>query len=525
MFLDHALHVLLTAMPGFKLSRHGSSNASSILYDVTGVKSDKRLKSNTTIRDMYGVQVVSIHIDMKEYSLFRSLPKRVDFSLRHLASTLPKSRVFRALTVTPNTRFYTDDHFDHYAAIAKGQRNAEFIYLPPKSHDPTTNPGELSQVSAWIQKDEPPAFGVSPISRTPDLFLEIGTRISTAASLCGDLSVISGLSFIGGAGSSNSSISNLCRSLGLEKGALMTSLRVVNFDILQVHQLSSFGTLTTLDLHDIKKPEKFLGKAAGATAELRRFTISYSGFPDNGKQVEFKTKFAMSLRQIIRRNTKLEALCVQVKNIQGLTAAQLISELPPTLELLHFTYSGSDFFRAEHYKLLAEKCPLLRGVGTTMNYALSSDPGHSEQFSNIKCKQAITGLRSLAHLEYFTIVRFTGVEPHYPSDLASYLYGIAEDQNVDFGCIISVYLRQSSYRRSQQQPLGDHFMLNKLGIAVKFQPTIQNMVKDIMYLSASFGKTMADFAAAEGLRFQYNGPNDIETNVGRSWSSESLVRV
>jgi hypothetical protein len=91
--------------------------------------------------------------------------------------------------------------------------------------------------------------------------------------------------------------------------------------------------------------------------------------------------------------------------------------------------------------------------------------------------------------------------------------------------IISIYLRQSSYRRAQPRFVGNHFMVEEPKTIFKFEPTLQTMVKDLICLSASFGRTMTEFAAAEGERYQYEGPHDVETEVGWTSGPESLVKV
>jgi hypothetical protein len=60
---------------------------------------------------------------------------------------------------------------------------------------------------------------------------------------------------------------------------------------------------------------------------------------------------------------------------------------------------------------------------------------------------------------------------------------------------------------------------------VKFEPTLQTMVKDLTCLSTSFDRTMTEPAAAEGVRYQYEGPHDVETEVGWTPGPESLVKV
>jgi hypothetical protein len=67
-------------------------------------------------------------------------------------------------------------------------------------------------------------------------------------------------------------------------------------------------------------------------------------------------------------------------------------------------------------------------------------------------------------------------------------------------------------------------MVDQDGHLIKFKPVKE--VKAIQLLSASFGRTMAEYAEAEGVRYQFDGPTDIKTNI--SWSGddwETKLRV
>jgi hypothetical protein len=144
----------------------------------------------------------------------------------------------------------------------------------------------------------------------------------------------------------------------------------------------------------------------------------------------------------------------------------------------------------------------------------------------------------MPHLAYFTVLKFDSPKRYRPEDLANIIYKIAEEQYIDeevinlddikeleFKPIISVHLRQSSYRRAQPRFVGNHFMVEEPKTIVKFEPILQTMVKDLICLSVSFGMTMAGLAAAEGIRYQYEGPHNVETEVGWTSGPESLVKV
>jgi hypothetical protein len=533
--LKHAMPLLLVALPGLDLTRLGSENASLDLYGMTGRESDKQLGTGNAIRKLSGVRALSLHISTYDHD---SLPGYVDESLQYLTSTLAKSKILRALTVTPSTRFYKDDHFDQYETIAKGQHNIQFICLPPKLIDADSNPGEFTQISAWIQKDPPPTSGTSLVSRSPDLFLEKSTRISTAVELSGSLEQVYGLSFMGQKGSKNLSLSGLCRSLGLQEGLPLQSLRFANLEMVKVSQLSKLGNFTTLELHDIKDPDGILSNLMKSAKQLRRFVLSYSGYPDNGRLAELKPKVGKSLRQIVVNNINLEELCIQVNSVHALSAEQLISDLPSTIKLLHVTSSESEFFGPKDYALLAAKCPSIRGIGATMHFTPASKTPYQQPMFKLKCEQIITGLRKMPDLAYVTVQRFDSPKKYRAEDLANIIYKIAKEQDIDEGVInlddikelkfkpiISVHLRQSSYRRAQPCCVGNHFMVEEPKTIVKFEPTLQTMIKDLICLSASFGRTMTEFAAAESVRYQYEGPHDVETEVGWTSGPESLVKV
>jgi hypothetical protein len=59
-------------------------------------------------------------------------------------------------------------------------------------------------------------------------------------------------------------------------------------------------------------------------------------------------------------------------------------------------------------------------------------------------------------------------------------------------------------------------MVKEDGHLIEFKPTKRKLVEYIRLLSASFARSMVEYAEAEGLRYQFDGPTDIKTKIG--WS-------
>jgi len=144
----------------------------------------------------------------------------------------------------------------------------------------------------------------------------------------------------------------------------------------------------------------------------------------------------------------------------------------------------------------------------------------------------------MAHLEYLTVIRFCKVRQYRPKDLAEYLYEIAAKQDIDdmilssdstdcydFDPIISIHCRQQTYASSQKRALGDHFKTNKEGRVIKFEPSGRDIVRNLRFLSALFGRNMTECAAADGVRYQFDGPHDVRPEIGWVGGRESLVQV
>ena len=349
-----------------------------MLYAITGQDKDKTLGVARDVGPSVGTRALSIYIKDQDHQM---RPDRVNLALRQFVFMLPLSRTFHALTVTGGSCLYTKEQFDLYGQLARNRPSLQMIYLPRKHICPLDNPGEVAQVSLWIQRDAPPALYTSTTPRKPDLFLENSTLLAPARELAGDLRNVHGLSFFGGDDSGVFSVSNLCRSMGIQDGTNTTSLRFTNMDIVHSHRLSNLSNLAALDLHDIKKPDKVLDAASDHATQLKRLTVAYSGYANFAKLAKFKDKIGASLYRLVRNNGRMKELCIYVQDVQWHTPEDIIAVLPTTLEHLTIIKGSSDFFRPEHYAPVAARCRRLRGMGTTMHFAAASDTRSIESFS------------------------------------------------------------------------------------------------------------------------------------------------
>ena len=81
-------------------------------------------------------------------------------------------------------------------------------------------------------------------------------------------------------------------------------------------------------------------------------------------------------------------------------------------------------------------------------------------------------------------------------------------------------LQQVNYRSTERREWGQHYKINPsrttTPVTKQFTPTDKELISDLLFITARFGRSMDGFAAKNGVRYQFTGTNDEDTELGRS---------
>jgi hypothetical protein len=125
-------------------------------------------------------------------------------------------------------------------------------------------------------------------------------------------------------------------------------------------------------------------------------------------------------------------------------------------------------------------------------------------------------------LEHHTVFRYTAEVDKKADIIGQYLAGLSNRLSTTISAF-SIFQRSLEYKKQDRLALGRHSQVTSDGRAEAFIPVIGEnsaSINGLGFLTARFGRNMAEFASSQCVRYQFDSPTD-KTNV-LGWGEQAF---
>jgi hypothetical protein len=192
--------------------------------------------------------------------------------------------------------------------------------------------------------------------------------------------------------------------------------------------------LQELVLHDCTEPGALIKAIIKHTDTLLSLIFADSAYKKHTPSKKGAPASAISgvlLSAVFQRHPELKRICIFKRKITGTTGDKIVGTLPNALKELVLVQAEGDVLRPTDYETLAQQCPQIESLGTTMCFVEQDKATLLARNYKGSVSRMFEGLYGMQGLEGVTIFRFVKRSNHRPLGFASSLFQHAAAQRLN----------------------------------------------------------------------------------------------